>query len=122
MNPSRAKFRIGPTNLLQGAWRYLRWPSPGRGEADDPSRGLPMFRSYRTGTENGPYPDPLMSRPDVDSDLESVPVTIPFVLVANPPARRMAVSPLILGPAIIENIELELNVQVGASNAVFSLF
>lgn len=118
------KFRTSITDRLRAAWSGLPWPSPGAGEADDPTRNQALFRSYQTGRNRSAYPehDPNMTRPDIETDIESVPITIPFVLIAALNQRRMAVSPMILGPSIIENIELEINVAAGASNAVFSLF
>lgn len=119
---SGPKFKLSVTDQLRAAWTRLPWPSPGKGETDG---NQAIFRSYGTGvTRVSPYPDPGLTREDIDtSELDqSYTQNISFAILGVNNQRRMALSPLLIGPAIIESADFECNPVAGNSNAVFSIF
>lgn len=129
MNPRRAKFKVGIADQLRSAWLRLPWPSPGAGESDDPSRGLPMFRSYGTKVADvRPAPDPGLTR-SLDVNQWGIAQTWPMPRVRQWPVTlrelggtAIGVSDRMYGYAVVLSIQARFFVANAAPWPAYSLY
>lgn len=129
-SPRSNKFKTGITDQIRSAWGRLPWPSPGKGEVDDPSRGLDIFRSYGTKvTRVSGEPDPGLTRDPNAVNQWGLAQTWPYprgrqwpVTLRELGGTAIGVSDMMAGYAIVKSIQARFFVANAAPWPAYSLY